>query len=667
MISENVLPELLAPAGSEKALEAAIEGGADAVYFGGGAFNARMRAENFDAAALTGAVALCHTYGVRAYITLNTLLTDRELPAFLAEAQIAYEAGADALIVADLGGAAALRQAFPDLALHASTQLSGHNVAAARELKELGFSRMVLARETPAEDMRRFVREAGIETEVFVHGALCVSHSGQCLFSSLVGGRSGNRGECAQPCRLPDARGNYPLSLKDLSLAGHITELIGMGVDSLKIEGRLKSPEYVRGVTAVFRRLLDERRSATAAEWAELAAIFSRGGFTDGYFTRQTGREMLGIRSERDKENSRAATPFAGISRRVPLDMTFSMKADVPVTLTATANGKTVTVTGAIPEAARTAPMDAAAVQKNLCRLGGTPYTPRQTEIAVDDGLMLPVSALNALRRAALAALAPAPRTPKPYAYTSRRPQGERVTAPTARFRTAAQITPAARDFFAIRYLPADAYDEAANGVEVPPVIFDGEASAVREFLQNAVKRGAKHALVGNIGHLALAVECGLVPHGDFRLNVTNGETLTALLDMGFADVLLSPELTLPQLRDIGGASDAIVYGRVPLMLLEKCVGREVGDCRRCANEKNQYVDRRGEIFPVFRVFDHRNILCNARRVSMSDRRAALTAAHITAGHYLFTDETPDEVDGVLAAYRQERPLTGAVRRIPQK
>ena len=263
---QKELPELLCPAGSRAAFEAAIEGGADAVYFGGPLFNARMNAQNFSFEEMGQAVDLAHAYSVKCYMTLNTLLSDRELPEAVSFAERAADMGVDALIVADLGAAAAIHRHLPSLALHASTQASGHNISAAAELRKLGFSRMVMAREASLADIRAFCSGSDTELEVFAHGALCVCHSGQCLFSSLVGGRSGNRGECAQPCRLPfTVNGNekYPLSLKDLSLAPHIPALIGAGVASLKIEGRMKSPEYVRAVASVYRRLLDERRAAT--------------------------------------------------------------------------------------------------------------------------------------------------------------------------------------------------------------------------------------------------------------------------------------------------------------------------------------------------------------------------------------------------------------------
>ena len=663
---KSPLPELLAPAGTPSALAAAIEGGADAVYFGGPAFNARMRAENFNADNMRENIALCHAYGVRAYVTLNTLVTDRELPVFLEAARTAVEAGADALIVADLGGAAAIHHAMPAVELHASTQASGHAAAAAHELKDLGFSRMVLAREASAANMRTFVKNCGMETEVFVHGALCVSHSGQCLFSSLVGGRSGNRGECAQPCRLPDKSGRYPLSLKDLSLARHVPELIEMGVHSLKIEGRLKSPEYVRDVVRIWRRLLDERRAATDAEMKELAAIFSRDGFTDGYFTESIGKHMLGVRRETDKAESRTALPFTGISRRVPLTMHFTMQAQRPCTLTVTANEKTVTVTGEAPVAALTAPMDASAVKEKLGRLGGTPYALRTFTADIEDGLLLPVSRLNALRRAALAALSEEKSPPmyQKFDYTPPKLSTAQSKGPTARFYRAAQIPKEAHNYFDHIYLPLAAYEPIADGVVLPAVIFDSEREGIKKALIEAKEQGARHALVGNIGHLSLALEAGLIPHGDFRLNVTNSEALRFLLGKGFASVLLSPELTLPQIRDLGGPTDAVIYGRIPLMTLEKCVGKELGGCSTCREGQTVLNDRRGEKFPVLREAPHRSIIVNSRPTGMSDKQADLQRAGITGGHFIFTTETATEVQEIINAYREGMPLRGNVRRI---
>ena len=277
------LPELLAPAGDFECLVAAVEAGADAVYVGGRLYSARAYAKNFDIEELDRAVSYCHLHGVKLYVTLNTLLYNNELQAAVEYADELWRIGVDALIVADLGLIRALREELPELELHASTQMSVHNVRGADVAASLGTSRVVLARELSLSDIKAVTAGCKPEVEIFLHGALCVCHSGQCLFSSLVGGRSGNRGECAQPCRLPYNGGKYPLSLKDLSLAAHGPALIDSGVASLKIEGRMKAPSYVYTVTSIYRKLLDERRSATAEEARELARAFSRDGFTDGY------------------------------------------------------------------------------------------------------------------------------------------------------------------------------------------------------------------------------------------------------------------------------------------------------------------------------------------------------------------------------------------------
>lgn len=671
-MSQKPLPELLAPAGSPEALRAAIAGGADAVYFGGGAFNARARAQNFTDTDIAEAVALCHAHGVKAYMTFNTLITDRELSDFLKAADTARLADVDALIVADLGAAELLHRTMPDLALHASTQCSAHSLGGVHELKRRGFCRVVPARELPKDEIARMVREGGSEIEIFIHGALCVSHSGQCLFSSLVGGRSGNRGECAQPCRLPDAKGKYPLSLKDLCLARDIPFFIENGVHSLKIEGRLKSPDYVYGVTSIYRRLLDERRGATDKEIAALANIFSRSGFTDGYFHRRIDRKMLGVRTENDKQRAKGAEQSIPPLAKPTLDVSFEMVEKKPIRLTVSDTFRSVTVTDEPPMAAQNAPMDAEAVKKNLLRFGATPYAPGRTDITVGEGLMVPVSKLNALRRTALERLTAKAAHPPMSEMPRIKAAGKRNTQPTARFEHAAQITSRARDYFSIRYLPLQAFADtdtaAANGVVLPPVIFDGEAGEIAVLLQKTRERGAKHALVGNVGHLSLALEAGLIPHGDFRLNICNEAALSTALEQGFADALLSPELTLPQIRDIGGACDAIVYGRIPLMLLEKCAGQEVGSCELCKVGKNQLTDRRGEKFPIFRLDcpgnSHRNVLLNSRPTAMSDRRGALRGAGLVGGHYLFSTESPAEVDRVIEAYQNGLPLGERIRRI---
>ena len=666
------LPELLSPAGSPAALEAAIEGGADAVYLGGTLFNARIHAHNFDQASLRDAIARAHAYGVRVYLTLNTLVGDRELPELVRAAADAYEAGADALILADLGGAAAIHTSIPEMELHASTQMSGSNHLMGAELKSLGFSRMVIARETSAEDLRSTVKNNPLEVEVFVHGAHCVSHSGQCLFSSIVGGRSGNRGECAQPCRLPFRTGkkeSYPLSLKDLSLAPHLSELIEMGVASLKIEGRMKPPEYVRDVTRIWRRLLDERRDATPDEMRELADVFSRQGFTDGYYTRRIGHAMLGVRTEENKSASGNRAPFAGLSRRIPLDLSATVCAGAPITLTLSDGSRSVTVAGDTPMPAENAPLSREVVERNLTKLGATHYVARSFSLSLDEGLMLPLSRLNELRRRAVDAWesekAPDARS-LPLPYRPSAPTGNRGSLRSAHFTHRSQIPSVAWEYFDRIYLPLMTEEPSENvGVILPPVLFDRELTAVRQRLSLARARGVTHALVQNLSQLPLVREAGLTPVGDFRLNVTNTATVARLEELGITDeILLSPELTLPQLRDVGGNVAAIVYGRIPLMITEKCIGREIADCTRCQAGAATLTDRRGVEFPVLREWEHRSLILNSIPTAMSDKTELLEKNRITARHFLFTTESSAEVERVIDAYRRGKALGGPVRRI---
>ncbi len=579
------LPELLAPAGSPEALSAAIRSGADAVYMGASGFNARIGAANFTPESLKYEIARAHDAGVRIYLTLNTLIYDREITDMLKTAEAAYLAGADALIVADLGAASILRRTFPDLPLHASTQMSGHNLDAAREMHRLGFERMVIARETSRENMELICRESPIEIEAFVHGALCVCHSGQCLFSSIVGGRSGNRGLCAQPCRLPYEGKKYPLSLKDLSLAEHLPDLIKMGVSSLKVEGRMKPPEYVAGVISIWRRLLDESRGATPDEMRRLAEIFSRQGFTDGYYVSKIGKNMLGVRTEGDKARSAAQKNTDEYKNtRDP-----------------------------IPEYA----------ERN-CR--ASDYAPEK----------------------------PRERRGKPIVNYGV-------------FSDPAQMTAKAAKFFDICFLPSDKFKKGAQGVVLPPVIPDSEMQRVRKELERARSLGATDILVGNLGHIALAREFGLHLHGDLRLNITNSESAAALEALGFEDFILSPELTLPRLRDISGKSFVTVYGRLPLMVTEKCVGKEIGGCEKCERGQLRLTDRMGVKFPVLRLPEHRSLIVNSLPTYILDRPRDLSEGFITRRHYFFTTETPREVDSILAAAAAGAPIPGGkCRRLPQ-
>ncbi len=664
------LPELLSPAGSYKALEAAIEGGADAVYLGGTEFNARINAKNFTDEELKRGIALAHSFGKKVYIAANTLIFDRELDGFLRSAENAYKYGADALIIADMGAAAEVARRIP-IELHASTQCACHSLEFSNTLENAGFSRMVCAREMSEENIRLFIDSSPLEVEVFVHGALCVCHSGQCLFSSMVGGRSGNRGECAQPCRLPyrarTKKDSYPLSLKDLTLCEHVKALCSLGVASLKIEGRMKSPEYVGAVTAVWRRLLDEHRNATREEYRELEGIFSRDGFTDAYFTDGDKRAMTGIRTEAQKRETRTLKAFEGISRKIKVDASVKIRSQEPIMLTLVreSDKKSVTVTGDLPMSALTAPINEETLRRQISKLGDTPYVLGDLRAELDGGLIVPVSALNALRRRAVEELDAIERQQikkAEYLY----PTGKKREMRTAVFYNPERIPSDAYSYFDIIYTPLEKYTGRGRGILLPPVIFDSEAEQIKQMLIRAGEQGATDALVSSFGQTELARKAGFAVHGNLSINATNSSTVALYEKAGASDMLLSPELTLAQLRDIGGVTGAVVYGRIPLMVTEKCVGREIGDCKTCEAGRAVLTDRRGMEFPVLRTTGHRSLIFNSVPVYMADKQRELDRMGIIMRHFIFTTETRAEAQSVIDAYKKELPPkdAGKIKRI---
>ncbi len=588
MKRKTSLPLLLSPAGGEAAFMAAVAAGADAVYLGGNAYNARAYAENFDEETLARCIALAHAHGVGVHVTLNTLLTDKELSGAVAWAERLWAIGADALICADVGLISILREHLPDMPIHASTQLSLHSTAGAEEISDLGFETVVMAREMDRDNLAHVCDRATATIESFAHGALCVSYSGQCLFSSLVGGRSGNRGACAQPCRLPYGNG-YPLSLKDLSLASHIPSLLETGVSCLKIEGRMKSPSYVWGVTRIYRRLLDEGRAANEEEKAELARIFSRSGFTDGYYTGKLAG-MTGVRREEDKQDSRHHAGQDTLSRTIDALRRESMML--------------TTEAGRVP----VLPFEAKRVKTTF---SGSKTTALFMQGTVWDALS---------------------DTDKQLFDVAFVPLWEYVTLKTP---------------------PA--------GVWLPPVIFDSEEACVLTMLDEAKRAGAVYALCGNPAQVKYAKERGYHIVGDFRLNITNAHAARYWHSHGVEDAILSPELTPPQMRDIGGR--AIVYGRIPLMLTERCYASASGQdrCKTACEKGVSLTDRRGVRFPVMRMPEHRNIIFNSLPTYMGDKKRDIPPG--VQAHFIFSIETAVECNRVIQAWRRGETLGCEVRR----
>ena len=409
--------ELMSPAGSLEGVIAAVRGGADAVYFGTGDFNARRNAKNLEGDDLAEALRYCRLRGVRTYVTVNTLVTDRELSRAREMILQLNQLGADALIVQDLGMARMIRALAPDLPIHASTQMTIHNIGGVLQAHRLGFSRVVLSRELPLEEIAFICKNSPVEIEVFVHGALCMCYSGQCYLSAAIGGRSGNRGLCAQPCRmsysLPGESMEHPLSLKDLSLAEHLSQLEQAGVHTLKIEGRMKRPEYTALVTSIYKKALTERRAPTAEELSRLQAVFSREGFTDGYFTGHKGPEMFGTRQEENGRETRelykqAQTIYQSQPEppTVPVELRFSAHAEQPMVLLAEdRDGHRYETVGIPAEPALRRATTEEEVRSALSKTGGTVFFPETVDVDLEDGLRASAAAINALRREVLAEL----------------------------------------------------------------------------------------------------------------------------------------------------------------------------------------------------------------------------------------------------------------------
>ena len=671
--------ELLSPAGSPEAVIAAVQNGADAVYLGFGDFNARRGAKNFTADEADKAIRYCHIRGCKVYITLNTLVNDRELPQAVQAAGLAYDLGADAIIIQDLGLVKMLRAAFPQLPLHASTQMSIHNLAGARAAAEMGLTRAVLARELNRDEIRFITEHAQIETEVFIHGALCFCHSGQCYMSAMIGRRSGNRGMCAQPCRMQYSLGgrmdDYPLSLKDNCLAGYIRELEETGASCVKIEGRMKRPEYTGIVTGVYAKLLKEHRAPTPDEMALLEATFSRQGFTQGYFLGDK-TDMQGVRSEQDEDAAElyanARKMYAdGEMRRVPVHFYTVVEKEEPVKAIAFDNdGNKAVAYGPVPERAKRQGITENYIVEQMYKTGGTPYHVVENRAKADPGLFLSASAINELRRSLIAELSQNRGMPKERqkGYLPKEPLAmKKHDEPVAIFqvRSDDQLTP---ELAALRpdylYVPVDVMAEhfdrvlpfINNGTHpvavLPRVLTDDETEPVFAMLQQLYDKGVREALAGNLGHIALAKRAGMDVRGDFGLNAFNSQTLDMLRQTGLLSVTASFELRLSQIRDLRKPLDTelIIYGRLPVMVSDQCIIRQsAGKCS--CQTPGQLSDRKGSIFPVVKEYGCRNVIYNAHKLFLADKRDELLAADLWGLRLLFTTESGRECVEVAKAY----------------
>lgn len=651
--------EILAPAGSLESLKAAVNCGADAVYIGGKQFSARQNAANFDNAELKQATDLCHLHNIKIYLTVNTIIFDNQVNEFAEFIKNAANAGIDAFIVQDFGAAEIIRNIVPDANIHGSTQMTIHSVKGAQLLKELGFKRVVISRELTEKQIQE-ICSTGIETEVFVHGALCMCMSGQCYLSSLIGQRSANRGFCAQPCRLPYSVYKNPqfngLSLKDLSLVNHLQKLSDIGVFSLKIEGRMKRPEYVAAAVCACRQSLNGQ----TPDMALLRSIFSRSGFTDGYFTGKFSN-MFGSREKEDVIAAKDILPdirkkYSHEKKSGKLDFYAEIKKDNPVKLTVSDDCDSVTVTGEIPETAIKKPIDFTYLERQLSKLGGTIYQFGNLNADIDDGLSLSAKTINALRRNAVEAL---------NLKSIKRNTPEYICVPLdiglenkieslkeIRVRISNQnqldaVSEADRIIIPTNVFLNNRYENISKIIIEPPRFIYNEAE-IFGVLKKCKSLGAEHLMCSNPAYIKIGKELGFKLHGDFGLNTANSYSLNFLKKMNFEDTVLSFEMKLKQISSLRKAisTGIIAYGYLPVMLTKNCpIKNEVG-CEKC---KKIIFDRTGRANKIVCHGNYTEIL-NAQALYLADRLEDLK--NISFITLYFTDEGPDEIKKIIDEYR---------------
>jgi putative protease len=674
--------ELLAPAGSPEGVVAAVQSGADAIYLGLGDFNARRNAKNFMENEFSAAAEYCRVRGVKTYVTLNTLITDREFQPAIDLAKKAQRLGADALIIQDFGLLRALRQALPEMPIHASTQISVHDSEGVRVAAAMGAERVILARELSKSDLKDICASSPIDIEIFAHGALCMCYSGQCYMSAIIGRRSGNRGLCAQPCRLPYSAGakssEYPLSLKDNSLVRRLKEIEECGVKCIKIEGRMRSPEYTAVVTSIFSRVLREGTQPTAEELLALETAFSRQGFTDGYFRGKKGPHMLGIREEQDGNAVRRLYSSAkkyylnNEFQRVPVLFAGIVLEGEPARLAVCDDREnTAAAEGAIPEIAFHRELTQTSFQTQLYKTGGTPFICTGVKSTIDPGLSLAAAEINEMRRSVLSELMEKRkklpvRSEAPYVKAEEVPNRTEPPYLTLSVMKPSQLSPALAELTPrVLYYPLSEILSAEKAlkpflenreisvcVSLPRVLYDCDKKNTAELLRHARRLGIKEVLAGNIGHIAFAMNEGFEVRGDFGLNVYNSQTLRICRDMKLRSATLSFEARFEQIRSISKCMDTelIVYGRLPLMVTENCIiNNSTGVCS-CAGFSG-IIDRNGFTFPVIKEYGCRNVILNSKKLFLADKPEDYISAGLWGVRLMFTTENSLECAAVAERY----------------
>ena len=667
--------EVLAPAGGFESVIAAAENGANAVYLGQKRFSARAGAHNFTAEELKGAVASCDARGIQVHPALNTVVFDEELKDAADAIRVAAACGVDALIVQDLGVMRLARELCPQMPLHASTQLSVHSAQGALLMQELGFSRVVLARELSLAEIESITKAVSIETEVFVHGALCMSLSGQCYLSAMIGSHSANRGGCAGTCRMPFTATGKPdhcLSLKDVCLTDYVQKLEQLGVASLKIEGRMKRPEYTAAATAAFANAV----KGQPVDKTMLQSVFSRSGFTDGYMIGKTGADMFGTRQKEDVVAASSSVlnalqnTYKKVKSVVKVDINLHMPDAGASTLAMTDGVHTVTVSGPQAETAQNKPLSEERAIAALQKLGGTIFYADNITCELAPDRTLRASDLNAMRRDAAEKLYAirAQITPKPFLTDQ---------MPTIAGRRAASGMPVMR-------LQFSSFAQIAEEVLSMPydiILPDSEIlshwdklSAVKEYLIAAPERamfqnedkclenlkklkslGVTRMLVSNPAHLRIGKLLGFEMTGDSFLNCTNSLSAAEWANAGLSEITISAECTFERAKRMNSPipTGFVAYGHYPVMLTRNCPVKASVGCARCGG-KQKLTDRTGATFPVVCHEKRWNELLNGKPILLSDRMKA--AAGYDFAILLFTIENANECLKIIERYEECTP-----------
>ena len=671
--------EILAPAGSADALKAAVRCGANAVYLGGKLLNARRNASNFSETELADAVEYCHARDVKVYLTLNTLVSDGEFETAYEAVKCACRVNADALILQDLGLVATVRRVCSSMPMHASTQMSVQSIEGIRTLEKLGFTRAVLPRELSEKEIIAISSQTDMELEYFVHGALCMCVSGQCLMSSVLGGRSGNRGLCAQPCRLPfgvNGKGGNNLSLKDLSLTEELRRLERAGVCSFKIEGRMKRPEYVAAAVTACKNSLKNIKDENINQ--SLRAVFSRSGFTKGYFEGKLGKEMFGTRRKEDVEG--ASGVLSGLQRLydnenplIPVDLFLSFKENEPMLLTASVSGYSVqAISEKCPEKALNKPLSREELAQRISKCGGTQFYANKIDIDFMEGLNISAGALNALRRNVLELLEKAISHREnteilPYSKEYKLHKAEKRSV-YARFFREEQI-PENLDGISRVIVPIEVSGETVEGLcakgievaaEIPAAVFSN-ADKYIEKLKKLKNHGVSLAWTCTLDGVGIAEKAGLPFASGFGMNIYNTAATEEIGRIGGIDCLLSCEISLSDAARLGGdlPRGVMTYGRIPLMLTRNCPVKNKLTCSECGG-KSVLTDRMGVEFPVV-CKNGASFVLNSVPLWLGDKKSEIR--NMDYELLYFTNESKGECAEVIATYNNNEKAPGEFTR----